>query len=117
MILQQIELQSPSTLCSALALLEVSQLVILRYGEEARVLHSLQHQWAQTNVQRYHLKTLTTPTTFNNFYPTQDSESVHLQSNEDLCGYHLELIQPNVHEKQEQRGKKHGSIVAIGRRV
>jgi len=49
---RQIALQSLSTLCSALALLEVGQLGILRYGEEAQVLHSLQHQWAQTNVQR-----------------------------------------------------------------
>jgi len=49
---RQIALESLSTLCSALALLEVGQLGIVRYGEEAQVLYSLQQQWAQTNVQR-----------------------------------------------------------------
>jgi len=49
---RQIALESLSTLCSALALLEVGQLGIVRYGEEAQVLHSLHQQWAQTNVQR-----------------------------------------------------------------
>ena len=48
---RQIALESLSTLCSTLDLLEVGQLGIVRYGEEAQ-LYSLQQQWAQTHVQR-----------------------------------------------------------------
>ena len=45
---RSIALQSLTTISSALALLEVGQLGVLRFGEKAEVVHSLGQQWSQS---------------------------------------------------------------------
>ena len=47
----------------------------------------------------------------------QDPQPVHVQPDQDLCGVSLELIQPDVSEAQEQRGKEHGPVAALSLRL